>query len=208
MSSWIKWLVVLIIIFSALSFVWFLLGSTAYFQRGMDIVGTTYVLLVGIPCLLGTILYTLFLIKGVYPTRGVHHIGFLLGLVILIILSTILIYGVNSSGWAKDKIESDSLKITVDGKYEYCINLINLFQRNSKAELYLRDVGTGEEKIIPVDIHTRRIKTLAVGKVNNWVTLEPTTEPSRYNLSTTKDIRIPTEKFEIDIRVGTSSRIN
>ena len=174
----------------------------------MDIVGTFYLLIVGIPVLLLAILFTVFLIKGTVPTSGVHYIGICLGLILSLILSAILIHGVNSSGWAKEKLESDSPKITADGKYEYHIDLINLFQRNSKARLYLRNVSTGEEKFIPINIQTRKIKTLAVGKVNHWVLLEPTDIDSQYILYTTKDLgRLPEEKFKIDILAGTSSGV-
>lgn len=208
MATWLRLLIIVIIIFNVSSFVWLLLGSTAYFQREMDIVGTFYLLIVGIPVLLLAILFTVFLIKGTVPTSGVHYIGICLGLILSLILSAILIHGVNSSGWAKEKLESDSTKITTDGKYEYHIDLINLFQRNSKARLYLRNVSTGEEQFIPINIQTRKIKTLAVGKVNHWVLLEPTDIDSQYILYTTKDLgRLPEEKFKIDILAGTSSGV-
>ncbi|WP_315371603.1 hypothetical protein [Paenibacillus xylanexedens] len=208
MAIWLRLLIIVIIIFNVSSFVWLLLGSTAYFQREMDIVGTFYLLIVGIPVLLLAILFTVFLIKGTVPTSGVHYIGICLGLILSLILSAILVHGVNSSGWAKEKLESDSPKITADGKYEYHIDLINLFQRNSKARLYLRNVSTGEEKFIPINIQTRKIKTLAVGKVNHWVLLEPTDIDSQYILYTTKDLgRLPEEKFKIDILAGTSSGV-
>lgn len=208
MPFWLKILVVLIIVFSTSSLLWFLFGSTAYFQRGMDIVGTTYLLLVGIPIILLILLFTILLIKGAVPSSGIHYIGLCVVLVVSIILSVVLIYGVNSSGWAKEKIESDSLKITADGKYQYHIDFINLFQRNSYARLYLKDISTGEEKFIPVNIQTRQIKTLVVGKVNHWIILESTDVPSLYILSTTDKLRISAEKFQINISEGASSRLN
>lgn len=207
MPMWLRLLLIAIIILSASSFLWFLLGATAYLQRAMDIIGTTYLLVAGIPGLLFAILFTVLLIKGWIPTSGVHYIGICIGLVISIILSAILIYSVNSHGWTKEEIQSDSLKITVDGKYEYRIELINLFQRNSNARLYLRDVGSDEEKYIPVNIHTSKIVVLGVKDVNQWILLEPTDKPSRYFLSTTKELGITEEKFEIDIAARTSRRI-
>lgn len=64
MAIWLKFLLILLMIFNLSSFVWFLLGSTAYFQRGMDIMGTTYLWGAGIPVLLITIVFTIFLFKG------------------------------------------------------------------------------------------------------------------------------------------------
>lgn len=207
MPIWLRLFIIGIIVLSASSFLWFVIGSTAYLQRGMDVIGTTYLLIAGIPVLLFGVLFAVLLIKGWTPTSGVHYIGIFVGLVTSIVLSTILIHSVNSHGWTKDDIENDTLRATVNGKYEYRIELINLFQRNSNARLYLRDVGSGEEKYIPVNIQTRRIVTLGVKDVNHWIILEPTDEPSRYFLSTTKELRIPEEKFEIDIRAGTSKRL-
>jgi hypothetical protein len=207
MPIWLRLLIIGIIVLSASSFLWFVIGSTAYLQRGMDIIGTTYLLIAGIPVLLFGVLFAVLLIKGWTPTSGVHYIGIFVGLVTSILLSTILIHSVNSHGWTKDDIENDTLKATVNGKYKYRIELINLFQRNSNARLYLRDVGSGEEKYIPVNIQTRRIVGLGVKDVNHWIILEPTDEPSRYFLSTTKELGIPEEKFEIDIRAGTSNRL-
>lgn len=208
MPIWLRILLIAIVIFSVSSFVWFLLGSTAYFQRGMDIIGTTYFWGAGIPVLLFAVVFTILLIKGWAPTSGIDYVGIGVALVLTILISAALIQSVNIHGWAKEKIRSDSLKTTADSKYEYRIDLINLFQRNSNARLYLRDIGSGEEMYIPVDIQTHKIVVLRVGKVNHWILLEPTDEPSRYFLSTTGDLGIPEEKFQIDIRAGTSSRVN
>lgn len=208
MQLWIRVLIILIIVFSAASFVWFLLGSTAYFQRGMDILGTTIFWGAGIPVLLLAILLTILLTKRWIPTSGFDYVGLSLVLVLSILLSTALIQSVSTHGWANEKIRSDSLKIMADEKYEYRVDLINLFQRNSRARLYLKDVGSGEETYIPIDIQTRKIVGLRVSKVNHWVKLEPTDNPSEYILYTTRELGIPEEKFKIDIIAGTSSRLD
>lgn len=208
MQIWLRLLLIMLIIFSASSFVWFLLGSTAYFQRGMDIKGTTYLWGAGIPVLLFAILFTTLLIKGWAPTSGIDYVGICVGLVLTTLISAALIQSVNTHGWATEKIRGDSLKITADEKYEYQIELINLFQRNSSARLHLKDVGSGKELYIPIDIQTRQIVGLRVSEVNHWVKLEPTDHPSQYILYTTKDLGITEEKFIIDITAGTSSRAN
>ncbi|WP_410512410.1 hypothetical protein PaeBR_20765 [Paenibacillus sp. BR2-3] len=208
MQAWLRLLLIVVIIFSTSSFVWFLLGSTAYFQRGMDIIGTTIFWGAGIPVLLFVGLFTILLIKRWTPTSGVEYVGICVGLLLSMLLSAALIQSVSTHGWANEKIESDSIKITADEKYEYRIDLINLFQRNSHARLYLKEVGSGEEMYIPVDIQTRKIVGLGVKKVNHWVMLEPTGNAFQYILYTTKELGIPEEKFEIDIIAGTSRRVN
>ncbi|MBJ6362469.1 hypothetical protein ACFOQM_14480 [Paenibacillus sp. GCM10012307] len=199
MPLWLRFVIIAIIVLSVLSLLWFLIGSTAYLQRGMDIIGTTYLLFAGIPVLLIVVLFIKLLIKGWTTTSGIPTIGIYVGIVISLLLSVVLIQSVSSHGWSKEKMRSDSIKITTDGKYEYRIDLINLFQRNSTARLYLKDVDSREEMNIPVNIQTRNIITLSVGKVNHWILLEPTDKPSRYILTTTKELRIPEEKFEIDV---------
>ncbi|MFC4305963.1 hypothetical protein [Cohnella boryungensis] len=133
---------------------------------------------------------------------------FFIGLVVSISLSVALSQSVSTYGWANEKIESDTVKVTADNKYEYRIDLINLFQKNSHARLYLKDSDSGTETHIPVDIQTRKIVGLGVEKVNHWVMLETTDTASEYILYTTKELGIPEEKFKIDIIAGTSSRVN
>jgi hypothetical protein len=174
----------------------------------MDIIGTTIFWGAAIPVLLFVGLFTIMLIKGWAPTSGGQYVAIIIGLIISILLSAVLIQSVNTHGWANAKIESDSIKITADNKYEYRIDLINLFQRNSHARLYLKDVGSGEEIYIPVDIQTSKIVGLGVKEVNHWVMLEPTVISSQYILYTTKELDIPEERFKIDILARTSSREN
>jgi hypothetical protein len=208
MQIWLRFLLVAVLLFSAGSFVWFLLGSTAYFQRGMDVIGTTVLWGAAVPVLLFVGIFTLLLIKGWIPTSGGQYVAVFIGLILSVLLSVALIQSVNTYGWAKEKVESDSVKVTADNKYEYRIDLINLFQKNSHARLYLKDVGSGSVIYIPVDIQTNKIVGLRVSKVNHWVGLEPTDIASQYILYTTKDLgRLPEEKFKIDILAGTSSRV-
>ncbi|WP_438448067.1 hypothetical protein [Gorillibacterium sp. sgz5001074] len=208
MPLWLRILLIIVIVFSVTSFVWFLLGSTSYFQRGMDIIGTTLFWGGGIPVLLIGLIFTILLIKGWTPTTGGQYVPVIIGILLSVLLSSALIQSVSTHGWAHEKVESDSIKITIDNMFEYRIDLINLFQKNSRARLYLKEISSGEEKLIPVGIQTSKIAVLGVNKINHWVKLEPTDEPYRYVLSTTDELRIPEEKFEIDFRLGTSSRMN
>jgi hypothetical protein len=181
--------------------------SNGFFSARIDILGTTYLWGVGIPVLLFVILFTTLFIKGWTPTSGIDYVGIFVGLVLTMLISVALILSVNTHGWAKEKIRSDTLKISADGKYEYRVDLINLFQKNSHARLYLKDISTGHEEYIPTDIQTRKIKTLAVGGVNHWVKLEPMDNTSYYILSTTTELRIPEENFMINVSTGTLSRL-
>lgn len=205
---WLKILWIVVTIFSAVSLVWFLLGSTSNFHRVLDIVGTYLLIQAWIPALAIMILSIVLLIIGWTPSSRVTYIGFFSGFILLLFLSVSLIQNVSAQGWLNEKITSDSLKISSDGKYEYRINLINLFQKNSHARLYLKVVSTGEELRIPIDIQTDKIVGLGVKKVNNWVMLEPLdVSSSRYILYTTKELGITEQRFELDIIEGTSKKL-
>ncbi len=111
-------------------------------------------------------------------------------------------------GWLTEIVDSDSMKITGDGKYEYQINLINLFQKNSQARLYVKNINTNEEKNIPIDIAIKKISLLSIGDVNNWVKFERIEGSDLYLLNTTEEIRIEEERFVVDIETGASEKLN
>ncbi len=180
------------------------MGSTAFFQRGMDIIGTAILSMAGIPIIILGAGYVDLLKKRWFPTSGVDYAGFITGLVLLILISVYLIHSVSEYGWTKERVYIDTIKYTEDEKYEYRIELVNLFQRNSYARLYLKDAITKEEMHIPVDIKTRGIRGLAVGKENHWVRLEATNHPSQYILYPESRLDVPFEKFLIDIETRTS----
>ncbi|MCQ6557321.1 hypothetical protein NNL21_01280 [Paenibacillus mendelii] len=96
---------------------------------------------------------------------------------------------------------------TADGQYEYQVELINLFQRNSYARLYLKNVNTAEETRIPVDLAVNEIKGLSVGKVNYWVSIELNPVSDNYLMITTTDFPLPGEEYEIDVPNGTAVRM-
>ncbi|WP_019909811.1 hypothetical protein [Paenibacillus sp. HW567] len=98
--------------------------------------------------------------------------------------------------------------MTTDQKYEYRLDLINMFQKNSHARLYVRDAVSDEIKNIDVEISTRTIVVYTEKSYGtHWGYLEPTNEPDRYILNTTEDLGIPEEKFEVDIEKGVSKRL-
>lgn len=174
----------------------------------MDIIGSFVLWFVAIPVLLCAGLYVVLLLKGWTPENRAGYVGISVVLLLSVFLSVVLIQSVYNNGWAKEKIVSDTLKLTTDGKYEYRIDLINLFQKDSHARLYLKEMSSGEELYIPIDIQTSNIEGLGVKKFNHWILLEPTDDSSLYILSTTDELGIPIEKFSIDIHTKTSRRMN
>ncbi|RXZ79065.1 hypothetical protein EBB07_24755 [Paenibacillaceae bacterium] len=211
MPTWVKPLWCFAFIVNVVSIVWFLIGSTANFQRSLDLIATATLLFFWIPSIFLSLLSIALFLKGWTPSNNVARALFYFGVLLLLCFSVFLFKGVNTQGWLTERITSDSLKITSDLKYEYRIDLINLFQKNSQARLYVRNVSTGVESSIPVDIYTNKIFSIGIergkGQLNNWVLMKPTDLPDRYYLSTTRELRIQEEQFKIDIGTGTSKRL-
>lgn len=145
---------ILAIILCALSLIWFVLGTTANFQRPLGLVSTFRMIYLGIPAVLLIIFVTRLLLKGVLPSSAFVNVA---GVVLLLLLSVTLFRGVNTQGWLTESVRGDIVKTTKDLQYEYKIELINIFQKNSRARLYVKSTSTGEEKRIPVQIKTNEI---------------------------------------------------
>jgi hypothetical protein len=207
MRRWIEYVILLALIYGIASLVWFALGATAAFQRSLDIIGTTLLMLFAIPLLLMILMFVRGWAIKWTPKNVPERIGLVLVIIVMLGFSTTLFQHVGTRGWITEMVDTDALKKTEDRKYEYRIELVNLFQRNSKARLYLRDTETGEEKRIPVDIRTREIRALSIGEDTHWGMLEPADAENRYILTTTSDLRIHRETFEIDVEAGTARRL-
>lgn len=123
-----------------------MLGTTSNFNRGIDLATTIlffYLVLPSIPMLIASI-YLIIIVKDESIAAFKSYLSKMLPIGLLLI-SIPLILNVNTSGWLTKNIKQDLKQITIDGKYEYCMQLVNLFQKNSYARLYLKD--TGSEKV-------------------------------------------------------------
>lgn len=81
-------------------------------------------------------------------------------------------------------------------------------QKNSRERLYVKNISTGEEVYISIDINSIELKGISEGIRNwAWALMEPTGVPNQYELSTTEDLRMPKKKFLIDINSGVSWRL-
>lgn len=201
------WITAIVAVF--LSMTWFLLGSTAFFQRGIDLVTTCVFVLVWTPALICIAVSIKLLKKGWMPSSNFAQIGLSLVIIILsIIFSSSLLTNVNTEGFLTERVTKNGiLQVTADGKYEYQIELINLFQKNSSARLSVKDILTGEEATIPVDINTRKIKGV-VADFLAWTEMTPTNKGNIYILTTTEDLNeTDIQVFEIDMETKKSRRI-
>jgi hypothetical protein len=217
MTVYVKtiWTTAVIVVF--LSFIWFLLGTTACFNRGIDLVTTVIYMYVGFPSLLFIVISIISLKKRWMP----NNIGVQIVLVIIIPLislffARILITSVDTKGWLTESVSSDYTQTTLDEKYEYTLQLINVFQKNSYAQLYLKEKSTKKVIIIPVEIQMNDIGAINVPDEDDtdedvlkwrWSELTLSDVASTYILTTTKELNRKVEKFEINIEEKTAKMI-
>jgi hypothetical protein len=202
LPNYIKIPWILAIIFNLVSMIWFLLGTTAKFQRSLDLVGTVTLIFCWIPSLLIVYLSINALIKESPPT----NFRVLILVIVLLFLAVNLFKAVNTAGWLYDDITSDPIKTTTDGNFEYRTELVNLFQKNSRAQLFLRNVSNGQEVYIPLEVNTNEIHVIGISSTEDWMwaVLSKSNIPDHYELTTTEKLPVPQKRFLINIKKGTA----
>lgn len=187
--------------------IWFILGTTANFQRGIDLVSTVILVYFGIPSILFIILSFVLLFKGGFPSSVWSTVIVSIMILCMLSLSPTLFKSVNTSGWLTENIVTDTLQTTADGQYEYQLELVNLFQKNSSSRLYLKNISTGEETRISLQLPTRDIHMLPNEKMNFRLFLEVTSEQDMYILHTTPQLPTPLEKYKVDVKKKVAVKI-
>lgn len=209
------WIAVIAIV--SLSLIWFLFGATSFFSRGIDLVETANLVFIGVPAFIFVALSILLLQKNWVPANIILQMILVLIITIpSIMLSITLFRNTTTKGWLVENVTSDSIQITTDGNYEYRLDLINMFQRNSRARLYVKDTSTDVEVTIPVDVSIKEIG--AVNVPNNthseetrqwlaWTKMTPTDKKNIYILTTTERLnKNKIEKFSVDLAAGSSQK--
>ena len=176
-------------------------------QRGIDLISTVVLVYLGIPSILLIVVSSFLLLKKWSPSRWWEVIGVFMIMIAMLVMTPHLYKNVETSGWLTEKLETDSIQQTSDQRYMYCLELINLFQQNGSARLYLKNANTREELRIAVDLPLNKIQGISWGEVPRFIQLEPTNDANIYILHTTESFPIPNEKFEIHIQEKTSVKI-
>lgn len=197
------------IILSILSLIWFVCGATAFFQRSIDLIATVILIGLGIPMLSIIILSLTLIMRRWSPTSNKRHISLWILILVTITLSIFLIRVVYTEGWLNDRILSDPLKVTIDGKYEYRTELVNVFQKNAQERVYLRNTETSEERYLSIELINERIHGIGIPSDDGWAwtNIYPTGAPDQYELITTSNLPVTTRRFLIDISSNTSQLI-
>jgi len=185
--------------------IFWILGTTAGFQRmGLDLLSTVVLAIHWVPTLVLTVFTIVSLKNGLRYKSGLY----IATTIILIIISVQLFTSdtINTYGWLRERVTSGNLHSTQDGKFEYRLDLINLFQRNSSARLFVRNLETREEKIISLPMNTRRIGGVSHGSHVHWITMEPTNVNYLYIVRTVNGIgwQLDYEAYKVDIEARTA----
>lgn len=208
MPAWLKTVWVIAIVISSSAIIWFLFGVTANFQRSVDLVGRITFIIFWFPSVILVLLSVWILYKKWAPPAGIGYVivGFII--VLQLILSVPLFEGVRTDGWIHENVQTDPYKLTSDKKFEYRLEIVNFRQKATYERLRIKNISTGEEKIIKLQIGTNQSDGLTRGRDTwAWAVMNPTTTPGQYELSTTEYLNIPKKTFLIDFETGTS-RIN
>lgn len=192
------WVLAILINLSAV--MWFIVGTKANFQRGMDLISTIIFSYFGIPSILLIILSIISLFKGWIPSSPWRIVAVSIMILCMLSLSPTLFKNVDTNGWLEGEVTTDTLQITTDNTYEYQLELINLFQKNSYARLYLKSTSTDEEIRITLDIPVKEIAVLFVEENYHLIMLEATSEADIYILHPTSKLPFPDEKYKIDVK--------
>lgn len=207
MQLWIKLIWIITILVNLVGVIWFVLGSTANFQRSIDLVSTVFFVYLGVPSIILMVFSSILLLKKWSPSKWWELMGVLIIIIAMLLMTPHLYKNVETSGWLTEKLRHDSIQQTSDHRYEYCMEIANLFQKDGTARLYLKNIETLEEIRIPLDLPIKEIKGVSWGEVTHFVKLKPTTDSNIYVLNTTDNFYFPNEKFEINVQEKTAVKI-
>jgi len=199
----------------AFSLLWFLFGTTAFFQRGIDLVETILYIVYWAPVLIFTLI-VLFVFVFKQDWLISHTVLaqrlFSLALVPVVALS---VFGAlqltPTAGWLTERVMRDVIQVTSDEKYEYRVELVNNFQKNEYVRLYVKDISTGDNTIIRLNMKAGELSPSVPWKEPLWSIMSPTEQDGIYLLSTLDKHGRPLYTkavFEINMITKTSTRID
>jgi len=210
MTIWIA--AIAILVFSLL---WFLFGTTAFFQRGVDLETTFLYIIFWTPVLIITLaVVSVLVLKFDWVTSATTIVSGqrLLALFIMLIAigsASASIHLTPTEGWLTERVQSDIMQTTPDGKYEYRVEVINKFQKNAYMRVYVKNVTTHSDARIRLDVQPKETIITSAGSYPReaWFAMYRASEDNVYILSTTKFYYTTYAAFEIDMRTNTSNRI-
>lgn len=207
--QWMKIFLGTVVVVNFAAFVYFMFGSTANFQRGYDLVNTVMLVFFGGPSLILNVLAMVVIFKGWTPLAESRYVLSFLMAGALLFLAYQLVNAVSPIGWLEDNIVSDPPRMTSDQQYEYRIDIINPFQKNSREQLHIRQISTGKESNIPIDLlNEDDVYKTGMGDQWAWALLQPTEREDYYRMVTTEDLNMNEQRvYLVNVRQGAAERL-
>lgn len=185
---------------------WMLLGYTANFQRTPDLVGSVTLFMIALPLLLLSIFA---FITAFHPNmQRLLPLKWLL----LAVTGVMLITAWNDartitpSGWLTENVKSDTLKITEDDRYMYQMEVVNRYQRNDYARLFIEKRQSGLEQRIPLELSTAEINDIVLSG-SDWGKMTAQQGDYIFMLSPTDAVSEATWRFEVDLEDWEAKRL-
>ncbi|MCL2284908.1 MAG: hypothetical protein FWC32_00920 [Firmicutes bacterium] len=218
----VKVIWIVAIALNAVALAYFIVGSTAFFNRAFpDVAWGYYFVVIGFPVMILMIISIVCLVFGWIPRRTDTQITLITVTILITSLTVVLgaILPIQTEGWLTERVATlkhspsgiTIMRTTDDNKYEYFLEIINSGQRNSRAQLFVKNVVTGEEARILLDTGREIISTRMVSTPNEaetWAYLVSSDiSPSIYILTTTQSINFEITSFEICMETKTSRKI-
>ena len=160
--------------------------TTAGFNRELDLIDTIIVVIFLVPLALAIKFSVIRLLRGGINPEGAVSKAPAIAVSVMVSLSMAITFvPFLRPGSAGYFIHADSIRPTDDGLFEYRLELVNVFHRNASARLFIRDLNTGDEMHIPIDLLDRRLGGLGIpGGINfMWGRMEKDREAEQYILS-------------------------
>ncbi|WP_270170240.1 hypothetical protein [Paenibacillus sp. SYP-B4298] len=182
-----------------IAILWFLLGTTANFQRGIDLLTTIKFIVIWLPAIIFLIL-PLFVRKRpnrvafsffIWPLIGIHFF-----------LAIQLFNSVEIEGWLKDSVSSEPIQTTTDGLYNYRLELINMYQKNSSARVLIQDMRTKQDIYIPIEVEGEEVQRnwQEKGEGWSWSSLSALTDNNLLELIVWRRAPLSPLKFHLDTK--------
>ncbi len=201
MLSWLKISLGTLGVCGVALVVWMLLGYTANFQRTPDLVATVTLFMIALPLFLLSLLCLLSVTGSKIRLRLPLHLVLSGATVLMGIVAWNDARTIDRVGWLEPYVQSDTLKITQDGRYVYQVEVANLAQRNRSARLFVEKREGGWEQRIPLKLSAQEMRDM-VYSGSDWGQLAAGEGDYDFVLSPTDEMPEADWQFEVDLKNG------
>ncbi|OWR31176.1 hypothetical protein CDO73_08550 [Saccharibacillus sp. O23] len=184
---------------------WLLLGYTANFQRTPDLIATVKLFMIALPLFLLSLLCLLSVRTPKIQLRLPLHLALLGATILMGIFAWNDARTIERVGWLEPYVQSDTLKITEDGRYVYQVEVANLAQRNRSARLFVEKREGGWEQRIRLEMSAQEMHDM-VYSGSDWGRLVAGEGAYGFVLSPTDEVPEADWNFAVDLKNGQAHR--